>query len=103
MSYDQVLENDGQIVIYGEIGHAEVNGLVGQTEGNAIIVRNEDDLHKIDFTKPITFFTQTTKSSAGFSKMKELIEEKSRQAVHQELSEDLNCGNFPTNMMLSFL
>ncbi|MBK8585000.1 MAG: 4-hydroxy-3-methylbut-2-enyl diphosphate reductase [Bacteroidetes bacterium] len=93
VSYDQVLENDGQIVIYGEIGHAEVNGLVGQTEGNAIIVRNEDDLHKIDFTKPITFFTQTTKSSAGFSKMKELIEERSKQAVHQEISEEYLVSN----------
>lgn len=93
VSYDEVIENDGQIVIYGEVGHAEVNGLVGQTDGKAIIVRNEDDLDKIDFSKPIAFFTQTTKSSSGFSRMKELIEERSKKAVHQEISEEYMVSN----------
>jgi 4-hydroxy-3-methylbut-2-enyl diphosphate reductase len=92
-SYDSVLENDGQIVIYGEIGHAEVNGLVGQTEGNAIIVRSEDDLDLIDYSKPITFFSQTTKSSSGFVKMKKLIEERSEKAVQNEISEEYMVSN----------
>lgn len=93
VSYDDVLENDGQIVIYGEIGHAEVNGLVGQTNGNAIIVRSEDDIHLIDFSKPVTLFSQTTKSSAGFSKMKKLIEELSEKAVQKEISEEYMVSN----------
>lgn len=93
VSYDRVLENDGQIVIYGEIGHAEVNGLVGQTAGNAIIVRSEEDIHKIDFSKPITLFSQTTKSSAGFSKMKAIIEELSEKAVQKEISEEYMVAN----------
>lgn len=55
-----------QIVIYGKIGHAEVNGLVGQTNGEAIVVENHDDLNKIDFSKDIALYSQTTKSLEGF-------------------------------------
>lgn len=74
-SFEAHAVDNRQIVIYGEEGHAEVNGLVGQTAGKAIIVRNEDDISRIDFTQPIHFFSQTTKSSAGFSKMKKIIED----------------------------
>ena len=55
-----------QIVIYGKIGHAEVNGLVGQTNGEAIVIENHDDLNKIDFSKDIALYSQTTKSLEGF-------------------------------------
>ncbi len=75
-SFEDVEINDGQIVIYGEKGHAEVNGLVGQTNGKAIIVKTEEDLDMIDFSKPVYFFSQTTKSTKGFDKMKELIEQR---------------------------
>lgn len=68
VSYDDVLENDGQIVIYGEIGHAEVNGLVGQTNGNAIIVRSEEDIHLIDFSKPVTLFHRQQRVVPAFQK-----------------------------------
>lgn len=74
-SFDDI-DNDGQIVIYGEQGHAEVNGLVGQTNGRAIVVRLEEDLEQIDFNKPIHFFSQTTKSTVGFEKMEQLIQER---------------------------
>src|SRR5436190_7450215 len=75
-SFEAHEEDNRQIVIYGEEGHAEVNGLVGQTAGKAIIVRNESDIERIDFSQPIHFFSQTTKSSEGFSKMKKIIEAK---------------------------
>jgi 4-hydroxy-3-methylbut-2-en-1-yl diphosphate reductase len=75
-SYDDIEEDHGQIVIYGEAGHAEVNGLIGQTNEKAITVKTEEDLLKVDFTKPIHFFAQTTKSTAGFAKMKQMIEER---------------------------
>lgn len=87
-SYEEVVANNGQVVIYGEIGHAEVNGLVGQTAGEAIIVRNEDDLNLIDFSRPIYFFSQTTKSSNGFERMKALIEERSRLAQESEIQDE---------------
>ena len=63
-------------MIYGQPGHAEVNGLVGQTEGKAIVVFSEEDLDKIDFKLPVHFFSQTTKSTLGFEKMERLIQEK---------------------------
>lgn len=75
-SFDDVEEGEGQIVIYGEAGHAEVNGLVGQTQQKAIIVKTEEDLARVDFTKPIHFFSQTTKSTAGFEKMEQMIQER---------------------------
>lgn len=73
--YDS-MEPDGrhpQIVIYGKKGHAEVNGLVGQTDGNAIVVENVDELDKIDFTRDIYLYSQTTKSLQGFATMIEAI------------------------------
>ena len=65
-----------QIVIYGKTGHAEVNGLVGQTEGHAIVIENINDLHKIDFTKNIQLFSQTTKSIEEFNRIVAKIKEK---------------------------
>ncbi len=67
-------DDDVQTVIYGKKGHAEVNGLVGQTDGKAIVVENIDDLDKVDFNKNITLFSQTTKSIVGFQKVKKEIE-----------------------------
>lgn len=75
-SYDKITEKNGQVVIYGQQGHAEVIGISGQTHNEAIIVTTEEDLHKVDFSKPIAFYSQTTKSTAGFYKMKALIESK---------------------------
>ena len=47
--FDEATGTEGQIVIYGKPGHAEVNGLVGQTEGKAIIITTPEDLEKIDY------------------------------------------------------
>ena len=65
-----------QIVIYGKKGHAEVVGLSGQTMDEAIIITDESDLDKIDYSNSITLFSQTTKSTKGFYLMKERIEER---------------------------
>ncbi|MEA3317111.1 MAG: 4-hydroxy-3-methylbut-2-enyl diphosphate reductase, partial [Bacteroidota bacterium] len=64
----------GQIVIYGKKGHAEVNGLVGQVGGDAVIVSDKEDLEQIDFSKPVVLFSQTTKSLDGYEKIKNEIE-----------------------------
>lgn len=55
-----------QIVIYGKNGHAEVNGLVGQTRSQAIVVQNLQELDRLDFSRPIALYSQTTKSLEGF-------------------------------------
>ena len=70
-----------QIVIYGKKGHAEVNGLVGQTCGEAIVVESVDELDKIDFTRPIALYSQTTKSLDGF---REVIKERIAPGVKFE-------------------
>ncbi|MFI3239265.1 MAG: 4-hydroxy-3-methylbut-2-enyl diphosphate reductase [Bacteroidales bacterium] len=73
--YNDTQENPTQIVIYGKNGHAEVNGLVGQTKGEAIVVESADDLLAIDFSKDIALYSQTTKSLEGFKRMVERISE----------------------------
>lgn len=60
---------DPQIVIYGKEGHAEVNGLVGQTDNRAIVVQDVTELDKIDFNRDIEMYSQTTKSLSGFREM----------------------------------
>lgn len=62
-----------QILIYGKKGHAEVNGLVGQTDGKAIVVENEEDVKDVDFGRPIILFSQTTKSIDGFNALVDKI------------------------------
>lgn len=86
MAYDKMNRVDGQIVIYGKTGHAEVIGLTGQTNNEAIIVMEDSDLDKIDFTRPVTLFSQTTKSTKGFYHIRELIQERIR-AEKGELEE----------------
>jgi 4-hydroxy-3-methylbut-2-enyl diphosphate reductase len=75
-AFDKMEKEKGQIVIYGKKGHAEVIGLTGQTMEKAIVVMEDKDLDKIDFSKPITLFSQTTKSTKGFYDLKSKIEEK---------------------------
>lgn len=65
-----------QIVIYGKIGHAEVIGLLGQVDENAIVIESEADLQKVDFTKDIKLFSQTTKSLDGFNKLVKTMSER---------------------------
>ena len=75
-SHDTHAGSDHQILIYGKVGHAEVNGLVGQTNGEAIVLENTDDLCKVDFNKHITLYSQTTKSVQHFAEMVQIIEKR---------------------------
>ncbi|MEQ9404183.1 MAG: 4-hydroxy-3-methylbut-2-enyl diphosphate reductase [Cyclobacteriaceae bacterium] len=78
-AYDITKKKDGQLVIYGKPGHAEVIGLTGQTNNESIIVMSDQDLDKIDFSRPITLFSQTTKSTKGFYHIKSVIEERIKE------------------------
>ncbi len=66
---------EAQIVIFGKAGHAEVLGLVGQTRGEAIILERPEDVEKLDFTRDIRLYSQTTKSLEGFKKIVDYIDE----------------------------
>ncbi|MBR07416.1 MAG: 4-hydroxy-3-methylbut-2-enyl diphosphate reductase [Rickettsiales bacterium] len=92
-SYDKALESDGQVVIYGKPGHAEVIGLTGQTNDEAIIVTSEEDLEKIDFNRPVILYSQTTKSTKGFYTIKEQIEERIRKTKGNLTVEDFNAND----------
>jgi 4-hydroxy-3-methylbut-2-enyl diphosphate reductase len=78
-AYEDSKLEDGIIVIFGKKGHAEVNGLVGQTEGNAIVIENIDEVNHIDFTRPVYLFSQTTKSIEEFEELRKVISDKIEQ------------------------
>lgn len=78
--YEETKDQNTQLVIYGKKGHAEVNGLVGQTEGTAIVIEKVEDLELLDFNRDIILFSQTTKSLDGFRAVVEEIEQ--RKADH---------------------
>ena len=71
--YEQGADKGIQIVIYGKKGHAEVKGLMGQTRESAIIIESKDEINKLDFTRDISLFSQTTKPLDGFYEIGELI------------------------------
>ncbi len=57
---DIATKDQGQSVIYGKKNHAEVVGLLGQTDGKGIVISNHKDLDNIDYTRPIHLYSQTT-------------------------------------------
>lgn len=67
--------NHPQIVIYGKRGHAEVLGLVGQTNGEAIVIECVEEAAKLDFSHSIALFSQTTKPLEGFRRIVDYITE----------------------------
>ncbi|MCI7400326.1 MAG: 4-hydroxy-3-methylbut-2-enyl diphosphate reductase [Prevotella sp.] len=65
---------DAQIVIFGKPGHAEVLGLVGQTQNHAIVIAHFEDVKKLDFTHDIYLYSQTTKSLDEFHRIIDYIQ-----------------------------
>ena len=63
-----------QIVIFGKKGHAEVLGLVGQTESSAIVIENFDEVEKLDYSRDIFLYSQTTKSLDEFHRIIDYIQ-----------------------------
>ncbi len=87
-SYEDT-SKEKQILIYGKQGHAEVVGLLGQTDNHAIVIENEDDLEKVDFSKNVHLFSQTTKSLEGFNHMVSVISEKMKPGAIFEYSDTI--------------
>ncbi|MGN1214678.1 MAG: 4-hydroxy-3-methylbut-2-enyl diphosphate reductase [Candidatus Cryptobacteroides sp.] len=83
----------GQIIIFGKIGHAEVLGLVGQTDGEAIVVENRQMLEgflaegRIDMDKPLAVFSQTTKSPSEYSEICRILS--SRASVAPQIHDTI--------------
>ena len=66
-------EDNGQVVIFGKPGHAEVVGLLGQTNNEGILISSTVDLSKIDVKRPVYLFSQTTMGVSEYNHIKELI------------------------------
>ena len=66
---EQETKGKKQIVIFGKPGHAEVLGLVGQTENNAIVIASFEDVKRLDFSRDIYLYSQTTKSIDEFQRI----------------------------------
>lgn len=79
-SWEKSVEENGQIVIFGKPGHAEVVGLLGQTNNKAILVSKPDETGKIDFTRPVTLFSQTTMSPVDYAELTDNIRSKMKEA-----------------------
>ena len=88
---------DAQIVIFGKPGHAEVLGLVGQTESKAIVIANVEEVKRLDFSRDIYLYSQTTKSLDEFHRIIEYIQEHiSPQATFQSF--DTICRQLANRM-----
>ena len=86
VAHEQMHKVNGQVVILGKRGHAEVVGLTGQVASPTIVIEREEDLELIDFTRPIFFLSQTTQSVALFWDLAEQM--KSRLSDEKMLTVD---------------
>ena len=85
----------GQVVIFGKPGHAEVIGLCGQTDNTAIVVSHPDDLSAIDFSRPIRLYSQTTKSKEEYRRLIDNIHSHIHTFTHwRHKGADLSSHNF---------
>lgn len=75
-AHAKMSEVGGTVVILGKPGHAEVVGLTGQVNEEAVVVECEEDLQRIDFTRPIYFLSQTTQSIEKFNHLAKIMREK---------------------------
>jgi 4-hydroxy-3-methylbut-2-en-1-yl diphosphate reductase len=78
---------NGQIVVFGKKNHAEVIGLLGQTDNEAILICDEADLNAIDFRRPVTLFSQTTMDNNAYSQI--------ASEIQKRMKEDLGTDNIP--------
>jgi len=81
--------NEGyQIVIFGKKEHAEVIGLVGQTNGEAIVIKSLDEIHKIDLRRKTVLFSQTTMDKPTFYRIKSELEKHVRELIVGSIEEE---------------
>ena len=79
-AYHKMQEVGGTVVILGKRGHAEVVGLIGQVDEQAIVVECEDDLQVIDFSRPIYLLSQTTQSVEKFNHLADIMRKRVARA-----------------------
>ncbi|MBR4678775.1 MAG: 4-hydroxy-3-methylbut-2-enyl diphosphate reductase [Bacteroidales bacterium] len=89
--YQNSIENpDYQTVIFGKKDHAEVVGLVGQVGGKAVVISKEEETDKIDFTKSIFLYSQTTMNVHDYEKVAEKIENRLKAVSPEKVFKKFN-------------
>ncbi|MEC7646022.1 MAG: 4-hydroxy-3-methylbut-2-enyl diphosphate reductase, partial [Bacteroidota bacterium] len=88
--YEEIQKIDGQVIIFGKEGHAEVVGLLGQTNNEAIVVASIADLNKIDFNKSIYIYSQTTKSPKSYKDITLEIEKRVKKSSNLDVKYIVN-------------
>lgn len=83
----------GQIVIFGKPGHAEVIGLLGQTSNEGLLVSKAADIDKIDFSRPIALFSQTTMEITAFENIRQMIFDRMKAEGVTDPEQDLMVFN----------
>ncbi len=91
-AYNMMQEVDGQVLILGKRGHAEVVGLAGQIDNKCIIVQSEEELiESVDFSRPIFFLSQTTQPLTLFNRMRSIIEERGQNiTIHDTICRNVS-------------
>ncbi len=89
-----------QVVIYGKKDHAEVIGLIGQTNGEAIVIKSVEEIDRLDLTRKTVLFSQTTMDKATFHALKlemqrkigELVVDSFEEQAKEFHAKDTICG-----------
>jgi 4-hydroxy-3-methylbut-2-enyl diphosphate reductase len=85
----RIKKGEGQVVIFGKPGHAEVVGLMGQINNEGVLVSGPDDLNKIDISKPVYLFAQTTMSVKEYSNLTDTLRSRMEEYGIPDLSKNL--------------
>lgn len=88
-SYNAQIKKNGQVVIFGKKGHAEIVGLAGQTNHDAIIIEKIEDVNKIDMNRPVSLYAQTTKRIEDYGEVADLISSKIKPGVQVEVRDSI--------------
>jgi 4-hydroxy-3-methylbut-2-enyl diphosphate reductase len=88
-SYQVNSHKNGQVVIYGKKGHAEIIGLNGQTQNKAVVIEDIKEIDKIDTTRPVALYSQTTKRVEDFYEIAEKVKENMEPGVPLEIKDTI--------------
>jgi len=88
-SYEKNKIMNGQVVIYGKKGHAEIVGLDGQIDNKAIVLESIEDTSRIDFSRPVSLYSQTTKRVEDFYAIADKVKSSMKPGVPLEIKDSI--------------
>lgn len=78
-TWTEIKKRNGQVVIFGKKGHAEVIGLLGQTNNEGILISEPSDIERVDTRRPVALFSQTTMGIKDYNNIKSLLSARMRK------------------------